>query len=219
MLATPLKGAVGGVYDLENPAILAAVTDLTRGRTADILDIGCDTGRLMLTLRTEHGQRVFGLDNNLGALDLAVARGLPVLNFDVVGEWGLPFPDDSFDGAILGDVIEHVRDPELLLGRVARTVVVGGFIVVSVPNVAFIETRVRLLFGRFDYRQAGTLDRGHLRFFTRKTLVDTLERAGLVVEAMRPYTANRSVQFLRPLWRLMPGLFAYQILAIARKPR
>ena len=89
---------------------------------------------------------------------------------------------------------------------------------ISVPNVAFIETRLRLLFGRFDYRDTGTLDWGHLRFFTRSSLVETVRRAGFEVETVKPYTANRSVQFLKPLWTIMPGLFAYQIMVVARNP-
>ena len=76
---------------------------------------------------------------------------------------------------------------------------------------------MRLLFGRFDYRDAGTLDRGHLRFFTRSSVVQTVQRAGLEVERVKPYTANLSVQFLKPLWKRMPGLFAYQIMVVARR--
>ena len=88
----------------------------------------------------------------------------------------------------------------------------------QVTNVAFIETRLRLLFGRFDYTDAGTLDRSHLRFFTRSSVVETVRRAGLEVERVEPYTANRSVQLLKLLWKLMPGLFAYQIIVVARRP-
>jgi len=53
--------------------------------------------------------------------------------------------------------------------------------VVSVPNVAHLWVRLQLLAGRFDYADRGILDRTHLRFFTRRTLVELLERAGLVV--------------------------------------
>ena len=204
-------------YDLENPVLLDAVADITRGRSTTILDVGCDTGRLAETLRREHGQRVVGVDVNREALLVAAERGVPVVNFDFEYARGAPFRKSCFDGAILGDVIEHVRDPESLLKEIASLVAPGGFIAISVPNVAFIETRLRLLFGRFDYRDAGTLDRGHLRFFTRSSVVQTVQRAGLEVERVKPYTANRSVQFLKPLWKLMPGLFAYQIMVVARR--
>ena len=210
------KPAVG--YDLENPVLLNAVAKMTLGRTAKILDVGCDTGRLASTLRRVHGQRIIGVDVNHAALLSAAERGVPAVRFNFESGHATPFRLNSFDGAILGDVIEHVRDPESLLGQIAAVLVPGGFMAISVPNVAFIETRLRLLFGRFDYSDAGTLDRSHLRFFTRSSLVKTVLRAGLKVETVKPYTANRSVQFLKPLWTVMPGLFAYQIMVIARNP-
>ena len=206
-------------YDLENPVLLDTVARMNHGRVANILDVGCDTGRLAATLRREHGQRVIGVDVNHKALLVAAKRGVPVVSFDFEQGQVAPFKKKSFDGAILGDVIEHVRHPESLLGMIATLIVPGGFMAISVPNVAFIETRLRLLFGRFDYRDAGTLDRSHLRFFTRSSLVDTVRRSGVEVETVKPYTANRSVQFLKPLWIAMPGLFAYQLMVVARIPQ
>ena len=205
-------------YDLENPVLLDAVAGVTRGRSTTILDVGCDTGRLAATLRRKHGQRVVGVDVNRKALLVAAERGVPVVKFDFEYARGSPFKKSSFDGAILGDVIEHVRDPGSLLRQIASLVAPGGFIAISVPNVAFIETRLRLLFGQFDYTDAGTLDRNHLRFFTRSSVVETVRSAGLEIERVEPYTANRSVQFLKPLWKIMPGLFAYQIMVLARRP-
>jgi 2-polyprenyl-3-methyl-5-hydroxy-6-metoxy-1,4-benzoquinol methylase len=216
-ISTPKGKPIAG-YDLENPVLLDTVVEMTRGRAATILDVGCDTGRIAATLRREHGQHIIGVDVNHEALLVAAERGVPVVNFDFEQEQGAPFRRKSFDGAILGDVIEHVRHPELLLGQIATLIVPGGFMAISVPNVAFIETRLRLLFGRFDYRDTGTLDWGHLRFFTRSSLVETVRRAGFEVETVKPYTANRSVQFLKPLWTIMPGLFAYQIMVVARNP-
>lgn len=206
-------------YDLENPVPLDATAGVKRGRLAAILDVGCDTGRLAATLRRKHGQRVVGVDVNGKALLVAAERGVPVVKFDFEYARGSPSRKNSFAGAILGDVIEHVRNSGPLLRQIASLVAPGGlFIAISVPNVAFIETRLRLLFGRFDSTDAGTLDRSHRRFLTRSSVVETVRSAGLEIERVEPYTANRSVQFLKPLWKIMPGLFAYQIMVRARRP-
>src|SRR5262249_4449673 len=45
--------------------------------------------------------------------------------------------------------------------------------------------RLSLLTGHFDYADRGILDRTHLRFFTRRTLLATLAQAGLDVETLR----------------------------------
>ena len=41
---------------------------------------------------------------------------------------------------------------------------------------------MNLLRGRWDYTDRGTLDRTHVRFFTRATMVEMFERAGYTVE-------------------------------------
>ena len=43
----------------------------------------------------------------------------------------------------------------------------GGYVVLSVPNVAHADVALALLDGRFRYTDTGLLDRTHLRFFTR----------------------------------------------------
>jgi hypothetical protein len=115
-----------------------------------------------------------------------------------------------------------------ILARTARALGPGGAILVSVPNVAHWSVRLSLLFGRFEYARSGILDRTHLRFFTRRSFLRTLELAGLEVEGEA--FAVEPVEHLWPaldrniVWRALrvvrrgfawvwPGLFAFQLLA------
>ena len=52
-----------------------------------------------------------------------------------------------------------------LIGRLAA----DGTILTSVPNFAHWYPRGRVAIGRFDYDRRGILDRGHVRFFTRRS--------------------------------------------------
>ncbi len=54
--------------------------------------------------------------------------------------------------------------------------------IASIPNVQNADVVWRLLRGRWDYRERGILDRGHLRFFTLQGIRDLFARAGLTVE-------------------------------------
>ena len=45
----------------------------------------------------------------------------------------IPFPDSSFDGVVLGEILEHVFDPEKVLAEAYRVVRPGGRIVASTP--------------------------------------------------------------------------------------
>ena len=90
----------------------------------------------------------------------------------------MPFPPNSFDVVLCGDLIEHLRAPEQFLARVQPLHREDGRLVLTTPNVANWAMRLGLLAGRWRYTDRGILDSTHLRFFTRRTLGETLERAG-----------------------------------------
>jgi 2-polyprenyl-3-methyl-5-hydroxy-6-metoxy-1,4-benzoquinol methylase len=139
----------------------------------------------------------------------------------------------GFDLALLLDVLEHVPDPAEFLGALVDRLRPGGVALISVPNVAHWSVRGGLLLGRFDYTDRGILDRTHLRFFTRKTLLATLSQAGLQVEATsssvvplelllpEPLTRNpvwaAATSARQTLARAWPGPWAYQLLARVRR--
>jgi hypothetical protein len=60
-------------------------------------------------------------------------------------------------------------DPWAVVDRLAtKYLEVGGTLLVSLPNVRHYSVVLPLLFGgRWDYEDAGLLDRTHLRFFTK----------------------------------------------------
>jgi hypothetical protein len=89
-----------------------------------------------------------------------------------------------------------------------------------------------LLFGRFNYTERGILDRTHLRFYTHKTARQLLEQAGyeivgkqdtvvpieLVLGLAPEGILMRALNaILAGLTSMMPSLFGYQIIFVARK--
>jgi len=58
-------------------------------------------------------------------------------------------------------------------------------VLISLPNVAIWNVRLELLFGRFRYQDTGTLDRTHIRFFTRRSFRELLASCGLEVARSR----------------------------------
>lgn len=92
-------------------------------------------------------------------------------------------PDGAYDVVLCGDVLEHLRDSLAAVRALSAKLRPGGTIIASVPNVAHHELRLQLLLGRFDYTDIGPMDRTHLHFFTRKSLRELMEDAGLEVVA------------------------------------
>ena len=101
------------------------------------------------------------------------------------------------------------------------------------PNFGPWYPRLRVALGRFDYARRGILDRGHVRFLTRKSLESMADRAGYSVRrrefltlpleivdrggadevAGAGDTVRRAIKRIdRVGTALRPTLFAYQFL-------
>ncbi|MCJ2067879.1 class I SAM-dependent methyltransferase [Methylobacterium sp. J-030] len=99
-----------------------------------ILDIGCGPGTLAKRL-SEDGAAVTGIDPGAAALEQARAAA-PGVRFESASGEALPFPDGSFDGAVLLNALHHVPDPAAALIEAARVLVPGGCVVVVEPLAA-----------------------------------------------------------------------------------
>jgi 2-polyprenyl-3-methyl-5-hydroxy-6-metoxy-1,4-benzoquinol methylase len=186
------------------------------------LDVGCSSGYLARRL-VERGARVVGIE----ADEQAAAEARAICEEVLVGDvetMELPFPPSSFDLVLCGDVIEHLRDPQSFLERMRPLLRPGGRLVLTTPNVANWTMRLGLLGGRWRYTERGILDRTHAHLFTKRTLEETLERAGYrIVEfdvtAPVPKVGAPAVErAAHALARLRPSLLAYQFV-VAAAPR
>jgi 2-polyprenyl-3-methyl-5-hydroxy-6-metoxy-1,4-benzoquinol methylase len=88
----------------------------------------------------------------------------------------------KFDLILLLDVLEHIPDSTGTLQKISRLLQPDGCVIVSVPNIAHLSVTLPLLMQRrFTYRDAGIMDRTHLKFFVEDTAVQLLNDAGLLV--------------------------------------
>lgn len=144
-----------------------------------ILDVGCGAGILGAALKQRQTCEVWGVEYvadvaRQAALSLDQVITGSVEDMAVLEQ----LPDDYFDVIIFADVLEHLRDPGDILQKMKPCLRAGGTIVSSVPNVRHWSVIKGLLEGRWDYEDAGILDRTHLRFFTCSSLVSMFRDAG-----------------------------------------
>ena len=187
---------------------------------ARVLDVGCATGYLAAEL-TRRGCRVTGVEADPVAAERARAHCEAIVIGDIedAGCRGEVASLAPFDVVLCGDVLEHLRDPWSALRALAAF---GGRVVLSVPNVAHWTGRRALARGRFPYAEHGLFDRTHLRFFTRASVRELAERAGLQLVAERfapaPVPMQARIPALRALeraaLRARPELFALQVVLI-----
>jgi trans-aconitate methyltransferase len=80
----------------------------------------------------------------------------------------LPFEDDSVDLIIANQVFEHLKELFWLSHQVARTLRLGGALIIGVPNIAALHNRLTFLFGRQPSQMKAYS--AHIRGFTASEL-------------------------------------------------
>ncbi len=220
-------GGVGEEYALkQNDSSHAKILHwLEHHPPANLLDLGCSGGLLSERIRAL-GHRVTGVD----VLEIEGVRDRVDKFIQADLDHGLPSEvaeAGPYDVVVCGDILEHVRQPEKLLESVRGLLAPGGILIASVPNFGHWYARTRTVLGLFDYDQRGVLDNGHVRFFTRRSLLRRLRNAGfnvvrleatglpLDVLASGSGIARRVLRVVdRMLVTLRPTLFGYQFICM-----
>lgn len=148
----------------------------------NILDIGCGCGAMLGYIK--------GLYPNTTAYGVEIvekAAGFAKHMADVVcGDietLDFPWEDEFFDYIIMGDVLEHLRRPDIVLKRLHKHVKKGGHIIVSMPNVKHYSVILPLLFNdEFTYSDAGILDTTHLKMYTGLEIRKLIEESAFKIK-------------------------------------
>jgi 2-polyprenyl-3-methyl-5-hydroxy-6-metoxy-1,4-benzoquinol methylase len=166
-----------------------------------VLDVGCGTGSFGASLRKRAGCEVWGVESN--------ARSIPKAeeNLDKVlhGYFGpeSDLPSGYFDCIVFNDVLEHMPDPASALALARALLRSGGYVVASIPNIRHFPTVWRLVIcGEWEYKEFGILDKTHLRFFTRLSIIRLFQEAGFTIQRIDGISSFNSLAPDDPsLWR------------------
>ena len=100
---------------------------------------------------------------------------------------GFPYPDETFDGVLFCELLEHlVRDPVVALAEIHRVLRPGGWLLVTTPNFARYENIVKLWLARNpsdQYSGYGAYGR-HNREYTYPELLRLVSSLGFKVERL-----------------------------------
>lgn len=144
-----------------------------------ILEIGCASGATLAWLK-----RRWPATETVGVDGYAPIEAELAKNADraLIHDLEESLPDiGRFDLILALDVLEHLRDPLAVLKGLVQRLSPRGAVIISVPNIAYFEVLFGLAKRQFRYREAGILDKTHLRFFTEESVIELLEQAGLTV--------------------------------------
>lgn len=132
-----------------------------------LLDIGCGAGDNAALVKSKYSEcEVYGITHSAIEAELARRHMVQCWVFNVEDELPDDLTNQTFDALIFSHVLEHLRDPAVVVDRLSRLLRSGGQVLIAIPNVLSWRMRIQFLLGRFEYGSAGVLDDTHLRFFT-----------------------------------------------------
>ncbi|HMK64273.1 MAG TPA: class I SAM-dependent methyltransferase [Thermodesulfobacteriota bacterium] len=212
-------------FEHSRPEIAALIPSGCR----TLIDVGCAGGALGALLKTQHPNlEVRGIEPVADQAEKARA----LLDDVLIGNADAPLPENwpRPDCIVLADVIEHLIDPWETLRLWQKRLTTGGWLILSVPNVGHKSIISGLIRGTWDYAPEGILDRTHLRFFTRRSLMDLLNQTGFRLIRLERIKSrglsSKIVQILESPWTdhrqpkwisFLGDLVAYQFLVAAQR--
>ena len=171
-----------------------------------VVEAGASSGALAQAYKQHHPEcHYIGIEIDSEFAVIASKHCDQVLLGDLDALSTLPPPQSlKAECWVFGDCLEHLNDPWRVLRWVHQLQPEGGIICACIPNAQHWSVQTRLNSGDFFYESSGLLDRTHLRWFTRKTIVELFEESGysidqLISRYIRRQASARILQAIRNL--------------------
>ncbi|MEX0895730.1 MAG: class I SAM-dependent methyltransferase [Patescibacteria group bacterium] len=163
-------------YVTDREAVTVELIQSYIPRPTHYLDVGCGEGKLVAKV-AQFSKQATGIDIATNRLEIAkkqhTAQNLRFKTSDF--EEKLLFANNSFDAVSCLSVLEYVFDPYFSMSELYRITKPNGYLVVSVPNIAFLPERLKLLLGYLpSWPEAEGWQGGRLHAFT----CDSLRKLG-----------------------------------------
>lgn len=155
-----------------------------------ILEFGPASGRLTKYLKEEKNCKMYfvEIDEQAGKIASEFAQDYLIGDIEQY-EWFERFKNTKFDYIIFADVLEHLRNADLVLEKSKILLNEDGFILFSIPNICHNSIIIDLINDKFEYKNTGLLDDTHLKFWTENSLDKLVKNSGLyTVKKFATYT-------------------------------
>lgn len=183
--------------------ILRRITKMLNKRECeiDLLDVGCSSGAFLVVAR-DYGFRVAGVEPAPAAAK--TAREMQFVIYEGTLE-SLNLVKESYDAITMFEVIEHLKDPVIVLKECNRILRPGGIVVICTGNTE--SWTVRHMAEDWEYFDMEKLW-GHISFFNPISVRMLAERTGFEISDLR----TRNVRFCG---RARTGAVKYRVAKIA----
>lgn len=151
--------------------------------SAILLDCGCGEGKNIVDIEYTLPHKIIGLDIDYPTV-LRCRRNVSNKVILICGNGlDIPLRDNTFDGVISNQVIEHIPQYEQYLSEIARVLKLKGFLIISTPNAHCPKNTFLRLLGQKPILRWSNINnlpagkfRGHTQEFTEEELIQILAR-------------------------------------------
>jgi 2-polyprenyl-3-methyl-5-hydroxy-6-metoxy-1,4-benzoquinol methylase len=160
------------------PVIIKILKELNLPSDAKILDAGCGGGYFLNELYKLGYKEIYGFDASFSGIKIA-KRNFPHLSDRLhlhnVYEQNLPVDIPSeYDVVISMEVIEHLYSPEKYIQNIHRWLKENGILIITTPYHGYLKNLVIALLNKFDTHFNPLWEGGHIKFFSKKSLIELL---------------------------------------------
>ena len=155
-----------------------------------VLDVGCASGELGIALDKMKSCKVYGIDNSIRHIATARSCGSyeEVFNINLDENYGKMLDDynEFFDCIIIGDTLQHLKNPQLVLGKLKKLLKEDGCMLISVPNFAHASIKGDLLNNDCtSCRDNDFINMQPMKIFTCKNLPSFLSDINLRIDNLK----------------------------------
>ncbi len=149
-----------------------------------VLDVGCAGGYLSHILSEKKYCNVVGMDID----EHSIKEARKYCHNTILGnvEETIDGVKEKYDIILIADILEHLINPSIFLKKASKKIKKNGYMIISMPNIACLSIRTKLLLGSFNYTKTGILDETHLHFYTRSSAKKLITDSDLIIDEIIP---------------------------------
>ncbi len=119
-----------------------------------VVDLGCGVGRALQLLKKK-GKFVRGMTLDSREVKAGIEQyGLTEEEIILGDVHETPWDDETFDGAIMWEILEHVLSPIISLWECWRLLKPGGKLLLFLPNKVYVDVGVHVICPNIDQTRA-----------------------------------------------------------------
>lgn len=184
------------------------------------LDLGCGQGDDLAVIKAINpAAHCVGVDFGNWNTESLALRGIDTVALNIENE-SLPFDNESVDLIIANQVLEHTKELFWINHEVFRTLKIGGYFYLGVPNVLSLHNRILGLLG--VHPTSSKILSAHVRSFSKNDTISFYKSIASNFISIDGFYGSQFYPFpkilARPIATLLPSM-SFSIFFLIQKTR